>query len=309
MPWPLCCNLGGQPNLTRPATTVSPWRNGGRSMAETTTRNIRGVQLFERRVGAGPPVVVLHGGPGAHHDYLLPGFDSLARERTLIYYDQRGGGRSPVKHAEPVGWREQVADLEALRELWDLPRLTLLGYSWGGLLAMLYATEHPARVERLGLVSPAPTWREAREEFERRFQERNLDPELQAERQALRQSGLREDDLDAYRERVFQLSVVPYFHDPANASGLTPFRVTARTQQEVWHSLGDYDLRPSLHTVQCPAIVIHGNDDPIPVAAARATAEALEAPLHILPNCGHVPHVEAPDEFTGLLTQFLHPDS
>ena len=278
-------------------------------MAETTTRTIRGVQLFERRVGAGPPAVVLHGGPGAHHDYLLPGFDNLAGERTLIYYDQRGGGRSPVERAEPVGWREQVADLEALREQWDLPQLTLLGYSWGGLLAMLYATEHPARVERLGLVSPAPIWEEAREEFEQRFQERNLDPELQAERQALRQSGLRESDLDAYRRRVFELSVAPYFHDPAKAKGLTPFRVTARTQQEVWYSLGDYDLRPSLRTVGCPAVVIHGDDDPSPVAAARATAEALGAPLHVLPDCGHVPHVEAPDQFTGLLTQFLHPAS
>jgi proline iminopeptidase len=276
-------------------------------MADTTTRAIRGAQLFERRAGTGPPVVVLHGGPGAHHDYLLPGFDALARERTLIYYDQRGGGRSPVERAEPVGWREHVADLEALRALWDLPRLTLLGYSWGGLLAMLYAAEHPTRVERLGLVSPAPAWSAGREEFERRFQERNLDPKLQAERQTLRESGLRESDLDAYQRRVFELSVAPYFHDPANASGLTTFRVTARTQQAVWHSLGDYDIRPSLRDVRCPAIVIHGDDDPIPVAAARATAEALDAPLHVLPDRGHVPHVEAPDEFTGLLSRFLRP--
>lgn len=276
-------------------------------MADTTTRTIRGVQLFERSVGNGPPVVVLHGGPGAHHDYLLPGFDALATERKLIYYDQRGGGRSPAKRTEPVGWREHVADLEALRTLWGLPRLTLVGYSWGGLLAMLYATEHPRLVERLGLVSSAPAWRVAREEFERRFQERNLAPGLQAERQALRQSGLRETDPDAYRRRVFELSVVPYFHNPAKAGGLTPFRVTARTQQEVWHSLGDYDLRPSLVKVRCPAIVLHGDDDPIPLATARETAEALEAPLHVLRDCGHVPHVEAPDEFADLLRHFLRP--
>jgi proline iminopeptidase len=106
---------------------------------------------------------------------------------------------------------------------------------------------------------------------------------------------------------VFELSVAPYFHQPAKASGLTPFRVTARTQQDVWHSLGDYDLRPSLRTVRCPAMVLHGDDDPIPLATARATAEALEAPLHVLDNCGHVPHVEAPDEFTDLLTRFLRP--
>ena len=56
---------------------------------------VRGVEIFTRRVGEGPPAVVLHGGPGAHHDYLLPGFDALAHRRELVYYDQRGGGRSP----------------------------------------------------------------------------------------------------------------------------------------------------------------------------------------------------------------------
>ncbi|MES1259981.1 MAG: alpha/beta fold hydrolase, partial [Gemmatimonadota bacterium] len=104
---------------------------------------MRGVELFERRAGNGPEVVVLHGGPGAHHDYLLPGFDRLATGRTLVYYDQRGGGRSPVGRDVPVGWREHVDDLEALRDVWRMDRLHLCGYSWGALLAMLYAVTYP----------------------------------------------------------------------------------------------------------------------------------------------------------------------
>ena len=157
-------------------------------------RQVRGVELFERRVGEGPPVVVLHGGPGASHDYLRPGFDLLATGRSLIYYDQRGGGQSPVPAGTPVGWQEQVADLEELRKQWGFGRMPLVGYSWGGLLAMLYATTHPDRVERLALVSPAPAWRAARQEFEATFAARNLSPELQAERAILRESGLRERD-------------------------------------------------------------------------------------------------------------------
>src|SRR5215208_5805227 len=94
------------------------------------TRHIRGVNIFERRIGSGPPAVVLHGGPGASHDYLLPGFDALARVRELIYYDQRGGGRSAVGRDVAVGWREQVSDLEELRRQWDQEQLTIIGYSW-----------------------------------------------------------------------------------------------------------------------------------------------------------------------------------
>jgi proline iminopeptidase len=274
-------------------------------MTRISTRDLRGVSLFERRVGSGPPTVVLHGGPGAHHDYLLPGFDALATGRELIYYDQRGGGRSPVSRDVPVGWREQVEDLDALREAWKLDQLTITGYSWGGLLALLYAVEYPGRVRRLALISPAPAWRAAREEFERRFTERNLAPELQRQRAALRQSGLRETNPEAYALRLFELSVAPYFHDPERARDLTPFRVTGRTQQEVWASLGDYDIRPSIGRLRIPALVLHGENDPIPVEASRELSGHLNAEFHPLPRCGHVPYVEAFEDFVTRVDAFL----
>lgn len=277
----------------------------GAAAERTAALLVRGVTLFERRVGEGPPVIVLHGGPGADHGYLLPGFDTLALGRELVYYDQRGGGRSPVARDVPVGWREHVADLEALRQLWALDRLIILGYSWGGLLAQLYATEHPDRVERLALVCPAPSWRAARDEFERRFAERSLAPELVAERLALRESGLRERDPRAYERRLFELAVVPYFYDPARASDLTPFRVVGRTQQEVWRSLNDYDLRPALRRLRLPALVLHGEDDPIPIEASRETAALLGAEFHALDRCGHCPHVERLEDFRRLLDAFL----
>jgi len=273
--------------------------------AQSGTRQVRGVSIFERRIGQGPPVVVLHGGPGAHHDYLLPGFDDLAAGRELIYYDQRGGGQSPVSRETPVGWREHVADLEELRKQWGLEQLTLLGYSWGGLLALLYSTEYPSRVGRLGLVSPAPSWREARQDFERRFQERNLNPALQQQRSDLRASGLRERDPAAYAQRAFELSVAAYFFDPSRAWELTPFRVTGRTQQEVWSSLGDYDLRPKLAGLRVPAILLQGDADAIPQDASRTVAQLLQAELAVLPRCGHVPYIEAHQEFVRLLDGFL----
>lgn len=180
-----------------------------------------------------------------------------------------------------------------------------MGYSWGGLLAMLYATEHPDRVERLALLSAAPAWRAARDEFERRFLARTTAPALTAAREALRASGLRERDPAAHATRLFELAVAGYFHDPARARDLTPFRVTERTRAAVWESLGDYDLRPALRRLALPAMVIHGDDDPIPVDSARETAACLRAPFHLIPDCGHVPYVEALDDFKRLLDEFL----
>ena len=267
------------------------------------------MHLFTRRVGSGPLVVVLHGGPGASHDYLLPQYDLLAQGRSLFYYDQRGGGQSPVPRDTPVGWREHVADLEGLRVELALERLTLCGYSWGGLLALLYFLEHPERVERLALVAPASISAEYRRQFEEEFARRMAAPEIKRERDALRASGLRERDPAAYQRRAFELSVAGYFRDFRDAKNLTPFRVTARTQEAVWKSLGDYDLRPRLKETASrsalpPSLVVHGTFDPLPIAASRELAALLKARLKELP-VGHCPHVEATAEFVRTLDEFL----
>lgn len=271
--------------------------------------DVNGVHLYTRRVGTGPAVVVLHGGPGADHGYLLPQYDQLARHRTLIFYDQRGSGQSSVPRETPVGWREQVADLEALRALWQLDRLTLLGYSWGGLLAVLYALEHPDRIARLALVCPAPVTAQWREEFERAFAARSADPRILDARRALDASGVRETDPPKYRRSAFALSVAAYFRDPARAEELTPFRVIQRTQQSVWDSLGRYDLRERIRETfppgrRPPALVVAGVYDPIPLESAHEVAALLGAQVVDL-ETGHAPHVEDTATFVQVLDRFL----
>ena len=271
--------------------------------------DLDGVRLHTRRVGSDPPVVVLHGGPGADYAYLLPQYDRLAHGRALLFYDQRGGGRSPVARDVPVGWQEHVADLEALRKHWAIDRLTLLGYSWGGLLAVLYVLEHPDRVGRLALVAPAPLTARWREEFERRLSARLADPRIVRARAELSASGLAQRDPEKYRRLAFALSVAGYFKDPSRAKELTPFRVTARTQQAVWQSLGNYDLRDRLRGTfpkgRTPrAVVVHGVYDPLPIESARETAALLDTGVIELAT-GHAPHVEATEDFVRALNGFL----
>jgi proline iminopeptidase len=278
--------------------------------------NTTSVPLYWREDGPedGRPVVLLHGGPGAQHEYLFPQMLELAATHRLFTYDQRGGGRSRTDDASPITWRTQVEDLAlVMREratTGGLDDLTVVGYSWGALLAMLYAISAASDrtmppIQRLVLISPAPITRHWRTEFEAELSARQQGPAVAALRAELAASGLRESDMAAFRQRSFELSVAGYFADPRRAEALTPFRVTARTQHSVWDSLGDFDLRDALRAVHLPVLVIHGRADPIPVASAEAAAQALGAQLVLLDNCGHVPYVEQPRALFSAIARFL----
>lgn len=262
-----------------------------------------------------PRVLVLHGGPGAHHDYLLPQMLEVTTAgggRDLLFYDQRGGGRSKTQHRDEITWQTQVSDVAAVIREFGLEGAPIVGYSWGGLLAMLFAAERakdsslPAHGP-LVLIDPATISRKYREEFEREFARRQNDPEIVRMREELAASGLRERDPEAYRQRNFELSVAGYFADPRSAQDLTPFRVTARVQQSVWESLGDFDLVADgrLARISSPALIVHGVQDPIPMASSEAAARELKAELVRIDNCGHVPYVEQPHALFTAIDSFL----
>jgi len=254
---------------------------------------------------------VLHGGPGAHHDYLLPQFLALANRWELFFYDQRGGGRSRTDDRAPITWRTHVEDLAAVAREFARGPLSLIGYSWGGLLALLYADwaqreRDVPRPARMVLVDPAPATRRWRDSFELELSRRQQLDVIAQDRAALTTSGMRESDPAAYRQRLFELSVAGYFADPQRARHLTPFRVTGRVQKSVWESLGDFDLIADLEKIPAPTLVIHGRDDPIPLASSTAIARALpRGELVVLDGSGHVPYVEAATPLFDAISRFL----
>lgn len=259
-----------------------------------------------------PTLLVLHGGPGADHAYLLPQMLELARDHQLVLYDQRGGGQSKTDDREPITWRTHVEDMDRVITELAIEPLTVVGYSWGALLAMLYAIESAAgrtvhRVEKLALIDPAPLTRAFRATFEAEFNRRQTSPVVAQLRTDLAASGLRERDPGAYRQRTFELSVAGYFADPTAAHDLTPFRVTGRVQQSVWESLGDFDLLApgQLDSVRVPTLIVHGREDPIPLASSEAAARAMNAELVVIDGAGHVPYVERPRELFAALGSFL----
>jgi proline iminopeptidase len=271
-----------------------------------------GSPLYWARYGEprAPKLLLLHGGPGADHCYMLPQMLHLGERYDLLFYDQRGGGRSKSDARVPVAWQTHVEDLGAVVTEFGLEPLSVVGYSWGAMLALLYTIEqrknpHLVPPARLALISPAPLTSEYRRQFEAEFVRRQQQPEIEKMRAELAQSGLRERDPAAYRQRAFELGVAGYFADPRNARDLTPFRVVGRVQQSVWESLGNFDLTGDLEGIRIPSIIIHGRDDPIPVASSVEASRALGTKLVVLDDCGHVPYVEQPQRLFAALDSFL----
>jgi len=255
-------------------------------------------------------LLVLHGGPGADHLYLLPQMLHLGEKHDLLFYDQRGGGRSKSDARIPITWETHVEDLGAVVEEFGLEPLSIVGYSWGAMLALLYVIEqranpHLRAPDRMALINPAPLTKEYRRQFEEEFARRQQSPEIVALRDELAASGLREKDPEAYRQRAFELGVAGYFSDPRNAADLTPFRVVGRVQQSVWESLGDFNLISNLEGINIPSLVVQGRDDPIPLASSVQAARALGTNLVVLDECGHVPYVEQPERLFAALDSFL----
>jgi proline iminopeptidase len=282
------------------------------------------VELYHTAYGPedAPRLLVLHGGPGASLDYMLPQMLALASDYRLIFYDQRGGGRSKSDDRSPITWKTHVEDLAALVRELALEPLTLVGYSWGGLLALLYAiaaaggfrdeglvfiasASAPAPV-RMVLITPAPATTAFRAQFSAELARRQRAPWIAEERAALAASGLRERDAASYNKRVFELGVAGYFKDPARARELTPFRVIARVQQSVWESLVGYDLTAKLALVEAPTLVIHGAHDAIPLASSTLIAQSLpNGELVVLDESAHVPYVEGDAAFFAAVREFL----
>jgi proline iminopeptidase len=274
------------------------------------------VPLYWCRYGQpdAPAIVVLHGGPGAHHDYLLPQMLRLALAApgyALVFYDQRGGGRSKTDDVAPVTVHTHINDYALVCAELGIGGAPVVGYSWGALLALHVAVAARADSARIAvppwmaLISPAPFLPDDRRAFDAELQRRQLAPDIAALRAALQASDLRARDPDAYRQRAFELSVAGYFAHAESATNLTPFRVTGRVQQSTWASVDGELLLAALPGVQFPALVVHGDCDPIPLESARATAHALDASFVELADCGHVPYVEQPDALFTALTSFI----
>lgn len=276
------------------------------------------VRLYTREIGQGQPIIVLHGGPDFDHTYLLPDMDGLADAFHLIYYDQRGRGKSAEDvQPEDVSMRSEMEDLERLRQHFQLDSVALLGHSWGGVLALEYALRHPDRVSHLILMNTAPA---SADDFilVQEDRRKRLATNMETLNTLATDARYKEGDPDtvvAYYRIHFRATMqqpehletlISRLRSSFTKEGILKAReIEKRLLDETWLS-SDYNLLPRLKELTIPTLLVHGEYDHIPVECAIHVAQAIpESRFALLQDCGHFSYLECPEKVRKEIDDFF----
>lgn len=261
------------------------------------------------------PLLVLHGGPGATHDYLEPLEELAATGRRVIFYDQLGNGNSDKPH-DPSLWVVDlfVEELAAVRRAVGLERLHLLGHSWGGMLAMEYVLTQPSGI--VGLIvasSPAsmPQW-----VAEANRLRAELPPEVQETLLKQEAAGTTDDPsyqeamLVFYRRHVCRLDPWPDCVNRTFAKLVeNPEVYNTMNGPSEFHVIGtlrNWDILDRLHAIRVPTLVTSGRYDEATPAIAGVVHRGIEASeWEVFENSSHTAHVEEPERYRQVVGDFL----
>lgn len=276
-------------------------------------------ELFITELGRGQPVVVLHGGPGADHSYMLPMSEQLIGERRFVFYDQRGSlrSRSPI---ENVSMPNHVEDLDALRVALGHERIDIISHSAGTLLAFEYLAKYPARVGNLVLVGALPhkngrTYFDA--EYARlwaglgdsatAFQNRPAVSAAIAAVEATSQSRAKKNGLVSL---IRQAAGEVYHID--RWQGTEPMRVSpAAARATRATTTFEYDYSRALAAHAFPVTVINGEFDytvgprASPLWRQLAATVARNVAVVVIPNASHRAWIDEPAVFATALRRAL----
>ena len=267
--------------------------------------------LYIRRVGQGAPILVLHGGPGMDHSYLLPHLDYLAQNHELIYYDQRASGRSSIYVPDStIAVSQFVADIEAIRKDLRIPRLTMMGHSWGGLLAMAYAMEHASDVEMLILVNSLAGSSAYRVNELEQLAGRETPQDSMERMRLMRSDRFMREEVSVY-EDLFRLIFKKEFYNKDMIDSLRlnfqpGFADGNRQLTKLGRDISTYDFHPVLEKLDIPTLILYGDYDPLSGDGAKALHKAIQgSELVILDKTGHFPFVESKEKFFPVVEAFL----
>ena len=311
---------------TRKATASSPAANSGVYRLEEGFVDAGGVLIYYKVIGRGAPLMIVHGGPGASHDYLLPYLLPLARKHRLIFIDERGSGRSErLENPALYTVENMVEDLEAVRTALGLGKISLLGHSYGGVLAQAYAFKYQQNLTHLILGGTFYSTAEMNKVLA--HEKQAMPPDDFKKLDDLEKAGLFDkgkpwergrypDDYaklawgDGYFPFLYQRHPDPNY-DPVSGNTSTSWDL----YREMWGSHGEFIIDGNLKSVEyadklpgikVPTLVICGDHDESDPSLSRFMHEKIAgSKLVVLPQSGHMAFVDQPNLYINAVNDFL----
>jgi proline iminopeptidase len=284
-----------------------------------------GMLIYYTSLGSGKPLVIVHGGPGASHDYFLPYLLPLARSHRIVFIDERGSGKSE-KLEDPSGYTVEamVEDVESVRAALQLGKIDLLGHSYGGVLAQAYALKYQENIAHLILCSTFHSTKEMNGVFRQMLE--NMTPEVRSSIRNMESSGLyghgkeyeKNRYTDEYMVAAWGEGYFPYLyqnHPDPNYSPTSAGNMSWDLYRVMWGSNGEYvidgnlasvEYAGKLGTIRVPTLITAGdNDECSPALAHEMNGLIPGSKLVILPRSGHMTFVDQPGMFIKAVNEFL----
>jgi proline iminopeptidase len=284
-----------------------------------------GVLIYYEAFGVGSPLMIVHGGPGASHDYFLPYLAPLARHHQLIFIDERGSGKSQVLD-DPSGYTVEAMaeDVEAVRKELGLGRIALLGHSYGGVLAQAYALKYQQNLSSLILCSTFYSTSKMNEVFQKELAA--MPAALRERIQKLEAEGLFGHGKDYQKNRYTDDYMIaawgegyfPYLyqrHPDPNYDPLDDGKMSWDLYRAMWGSHGEFVIDGNLKSVEYAdklpslrvrTLVTAGDHDECDPAQAKDLSGLIHGSrLVIFPQSGHMTFVDQPDLFNRTIDDFL----
>ena len=304
--------LLGMSRLTAAPLGTPPASSSATGTAHSLVRPDFVLQYIE--YGSGDPVLALNGGPGFSGASLAPLAQLLAKRTRVILPDCRGTGLSIPMDDKAITLRGTLEDLEALRRSLGLKQWTVLGWSWGGCLAMEYASKFPASLSKLILLGSGPNSFEFAGPYTDTLKMRMTSDERQAEEYWERED-VRNQDPDRAAIEMLRATVPACFYDRSKA---IPWIAQFRPGKAVYNpgaealmpefELGAQGRIEALRHLDCPTLILYGRQDAMPATWAFENHELIRgSKLVWIERCGHHVFVEQPEALEKALFEFLFP--
>jgi proline iminopeptidase len=284
-----------------------------------------GLMIYYKTFGHGKPLLILHGGPGASHDYFLPYLTPLARHYQLIFIDERGSGHSQgLDDVSGYTVENMVEDVEGVRQALHLNQISLLGYSYGGVLAQAYALKYQKNLSHLILASTFSSTKAINEVFVR--MKEKMPADVRERINKMEAEGLYGHGKDYEKNRYTSEYMTaawgdgyfPYIyqnHPDANYDPVDNGKMSWDLYREMWGSHGEFVIDGNLKSVEytdelsiikVPTLLIVGDHDESDPSMSQTMHEKIAgSKLVILPKSGHMTFVDQPGMFEKSVEEFL----